>query len=76
MPGHIFYLLSASNTTEEYFHNSLLVDLNYQFKEQIDSINNWEGLHNLAYLVQVLAISGQRTNAMLNEVPFLLLLLL
>lgn len=59
MPGHIYYRTGNYTMANKAFYNSLKVDSTYMVSSQIGSINNWNYIHNLDYLVSSCAESGR-----------------
>jgi len=63
MPGHIYYLLGDYSTAHNVFLNSYHSDLEYGNKYNIGFENNWEIIHNLAFLVINLGAAGRYREA-------------
>lgn len=59
MPGHIYYRTGNYEKANETFYNSLKVDSIYMSKSKVGSINNWNYIHNLDYLIASCAESGK-----------------
>lgn len=59
MPGHIYYRIGEYNQANKAFYHSLTVDSIYMSTSKIGSINNWNYVHNLDYLVASCAESGK-----------------
>ncbi|PKV50256.1 TPR repeat protein [Aquimarina sp. MAR_2010_214] len=59
MPGHIYYRIGEYDLANKAFYHSLTIDSIYMSTSKIGSINNWNYVHNLDYLVASCAESGK-----------------
>jgi len=70
MPGHIYFLTGDYKKAHDVFLNSYNVDLEYMNKYNVGMENNWEVIHNLAFMVSNLAEAGRYREAIQYSLIF------